>query len=649
MRLKGGGSLLVLHSAASGAKEVELVASLSAVLPDWNGRDRVSPLFEIDTIQSKSPFQFKPGVAFLFFMGPVNPARAESCLRSLKGKNDRAWLSFGLFNLVVYTTSRVGYRSLLGWAEQQGVRWEKWDLHGPKVTADSHSPVTSAKPSGLLESLSRLRFHAPLPELRDAGEEYCALLAAAGCRSSEVDSQITTELEQANSIITESALNHFSSGKNGRDLPAIALLVDANAALSRFTSQMFSGMPPIQETECHFWTHSLLGTGVANLAVLKVRRFITLTLGEARIPDQISALEDVTDEALIKEVLEDGHLWNGPLLQRLPEITGRKPLLRELPPLAPLITYLSGRDGYHTTQTSLSAPLNILTSCSSLRWSLLTITHEMSHRVIDEVLSYILPDPGEPTELSKATDLLNEGRKPPNVLAALQFKILHSMATLNAAAPLIALPDVASEQDLIALMGTRREEVEEIMVHVFDFLYFYGADPEVYVPAIWRSWDAIPSLHRRLPGYVLRTLCAVYGKFWLSSTSAQDALAAVRAGMEEVAKTDRTNVYIHDAVNFLNKESEALRKQLLLRRTLVGIVRTFLQSPAIVQSVRGQSTKADRSRANYFDATPIENPLRFIESNTSAQSNATKSLWMLARLAFDTSDPDPLRVKDIHQ
>ena len=464
-----------------------------------------------------------------------------------------------------------------------------------------------------------------------------------------MDLSITKELEQANSIITQSALNHASESSNGRDLPAIALLVDVNAALSRFTSQMFSGIPPIKETECHFWTHSLLGTGLANLALLKVRRFVTLTLGEARIPDQVKLLEEINDEGLVKEVLHDGALWNGPWLQRLPEISGRKPLLTALDPLAPLITYLSGRDGYHTTQTSLSAPLNILTSCSSLRWSLLTITHEMSHRVIDEALSYILPDHRDPLELAEATALINETHPPRNLLAALQFKVLHSMAELNAVTPLIDVPDVVSEKHIVDLIGTRREEVEEIMVHVFDFTYFYGADPEVYVPAIWRSWDAIPSLHRRLPAYVLRTLCAVYSKFWSSSNPTHAALAAVRAGMDKVAKTDRTNAYIQDALDYLNGETESLQKLLQRRRTLIGIVRSFFQSPVIVQSVRGQSTKAGSSRPYVFDGTPIENPLRFIESNTSAQSNTLRSLWMLARLAFDGSDPDPLRIKDIHQ
>jgi hypothetical protein len=304
-------ALLVLRSAASEVKRVEIVPSLSEALLGWNGRDRVSPILEIETPRSATAFQFKPGAASLFFMGPANPALADGCMPRLTGKSDRAWLTFGLFNLVFYTGSRAVERYLVAWARRHRVRWEQWELRGTELKRDTHSESTNGRPDDLLRSLNDFRFRAPLPELRDAGEEYCALLAAAACRSYDVDPLITQELEQTNAIITKSALKHASE-TNRRGLPAIALLVDANAALSRFTSQMFSGIPRICETECHFWTHSLLGTGVAHLALLKIRRFITLTLGEARIPDQIKLLEGIADEGLIKDVLEDGLSWSGP-------------------------------------------------------------------------------------------------------------------------------------------------------------------------------------------------------------------------------------------------------------------------------------------------------------------------------------------------
>jgi hypothetical protein len=642
--------LLVLR-ATSRSKNVEIAPLLGDLLRQWNGRDRLSPLFEIYVKKARGAFKFERGAAFLLFVGPVNPAQADSLLPILRKKSDRAWLTFGLFNLVIYTTSRKESGELVAWTKRHPVplRFELWNLDQSRIKGVRSSPTSDKRPDSLLRSLSELPAKVTLPELRDATNEYCALLAGAACRSMQTHPQIKDELELANSILTKAAFDDIPRSRTGDSLASIALLVDSNAALSRFSSQMFSGVPPIFESECHFWTHSLLGTGVANLALVRIRRFITQSLGEARIPDQVDLLRNVTRPELMEQVLNDGAIWDGPWLHRLPDVIGRNPLLAHIEPLAPLITYLSGRDGFHTTQMSLSAPLNILTSSSSLRWSLLTITHEMSHRVIDEVLSYILPKPSDKDELSRAVAILNEKQKPQNLLECLQFRILYGIAALNAAAPQIAPEETVTERHLVDLMGVRREEIEEIMVHVFDFIYFYGADPKRYVPAIWRSWDAIPSLHRRLPAYLLRTLCAVLAKTWASPTAAQEAADAVASGLEDILRTDKNTAFIQDAMDYLKRERKNLLGSLRRRRILVGVVRTFLQSPEIVQEVRGQSVKVDKQEELTFDATPIENPLRFIEAHTSSQASVEKSFWLLSRLAFDTANAEPLRLKGIHR
>jgi hypothetical protein len=602
-------------------------------------------VFEVANRSGKTGPRISSKRGYFLFLGPVNPTTLDECLSALSGRFSRAWLAFGLYNAVIYSVSADEAGKIAAWAARSGIRCERWSLNRNLIRSTKPCHGHNARPQALLDCLANFGFSSPV-ELRDAAEEYCALLATAGCRSAEVASDLCAELEQANKIILQSAKRLATEKGDGRGLAAIALLVDANAALSRYTSQMYSGTSPIFETECHFWTHSLLGTGVANLALLRIRRFVTSTLGEARIPEQLSLMREVIDPDIIRNVLEDGPIWNGPWLHKLPDILNRKPLLPTIAPLAPLITYLSGRDGYHTTQSSLSAPLNVLSSCSSLRWSLLTITHEMSHRVIDGALGYILPNPLSQEELSTAAALLNNA-PPRNLLECLEFKILNTMAELNAVLRLVEVSDTVTERNIVDLTGTRREEIEELMVHVFDFIYFYGSDPALYVPAIWRSWDAIPSLHRRLPNYVLRTLCAVLSKFWNSNRPTQNTVAAVMAGMEQVARRDKDNAYIRHSLEYLKDEKEALQKQLWSMRSLVGIVRTFFQSPAVLQKVRGQSAKADAFRGFLFDGSRIENPLRFLEDHTSTKTSDLKSFWMLTRLAFDTVDPGPFRVGDV--
>lgn len=656
MQITGKEYLLVLRTNSRG-KTVQIASELSELLSQWNGRDRVSPLFEIFLKKAKGEFKFQSGPAFLFFIGPITPAQADSLLPSLGNTHDRAWLTFGLFNLVVYTSSQKQATDIAAWVKKRPfpVRVEKWHVDGTKVKPAKPPRVSIQRPESLLNSLTELPSKATFPELRDATSEYCTLLSGAACRCIETHPGIKDELELTNSILSKAAFEDVPKSRTSDALASIAVLVDANAALSRFSSQMFSGIPPIFESECHYWTHSLLGTGVANLALVNIRRFISQTLGEARIPDQVDLFRNVSNPVLIDEVLSDGPLWHGPWLQKLQATLGREPLLTEIQPLAPLITYLSGRDGFHTTQMTLSAPLNILTSCSSFRWSLLTITHEMSHRVIDEVLGYILPKPSDPAELRRAVAILNENEeeKPRNLLECLQFKILWAIASLNAAGPKIKSQDKVTEKHLIYLMGALREEIEEIMVHVFDFIYFYGSNSRRYVAAIWRSWDAIPSLHRRLPAYILRTLCAVLAETWDSDREANNAVERVAAGLAEVVKNDNNTAFIEDAIEYLKRDRDNLLVELRRRRTLVGIVRTFLQSPQLVQEVYGQSEKSlpalDDHAPLSFDGTKIENPLRFIEAYTSGPASTLKSFWLLSRLAFDTTQGQPLRIKGLHR
>jgi hypothetical protein len=218
----------------------------------------------------------------------------------------------------------------------------------------------------------------------------------------------TDDLLVANKIL----LSRIEATNVRSPADTIAMLVDANAGLSRFASQAFSGASPISETECHFWTHSLLGTGTANIALANARRFLTRTLGRARIPERVAAYREIQRDIpkLIRLPYND-KAWTENWIDKVALASSQAPLF-------PQITYFSGRDGFKTTETTLSAPLSAITSCSSSRWSLLTITHEASHTIISGVLSVILPSFKNATELQTATEIVN-GAAPANLLEEL--------------------------------------------------------------------------------------------------------------------------------------------------------------------------------------------------------------------------------------
>jgi len=286
----------------------------------------------------------------------------------------------------------------------------------------------------------------------------------------------------------------------------LGILTTVNAGLARFTSQSFSGVSPIMETECHFWTHSLLGTGVANLALHRLRLFVQETLGAERIPQRLEKLASETKHVPdLSRLLASDEFWYRDHL-------GETSLTLEdvAEPLFPLITYFSGRDGFKSTLNTLSAPLIVISSCNSLRWTLMTLTHEISHSIIRGVLGIIYPDARQPEDIETALALLERRGEYSSLLDSLQSAVLRSV---------IAMQQKEEERggkrtitfdkhNLPILLDRWYHEVEEILTHVFDLLYFYGRNIERYIAGIWMSWSVIPSIGNRVPEYVLRTLCA---------------------------------------------------------------------------------------------------------------------------------------------
>ena len=163
---------------------------------------------------------------------------------------------------------------------------------------------------------------------------------------------------------------------------------------------MFAGTSPIINRECHFWSHSFLGIGVANLALINIRLFIEKTLGAARIPERFQLM--CADPKNIIDLTSTTPLHK--------DFLGEVKLQDDAAePIYPLITYFSARDGWRGTATTISAPLAAVSSCNSVRWSLITLTHEFSHIIIGAILSDLYPDYRDDESVQSFRDLWDKG------------------------------------------------------------------------------------------------------------------------------------------------------------------------------------------------------------------------------------------------
>ena len=82
--------------------------------------------------------------------------------------------------------------------------------------------------------MASLKPSATIPEFQNAVDEYIALMASALTRSQKVFPSFTYDLESASAIVI-SRIQKTTDANAGNTL---AMLVDVNAALSRFSSRL---------------------------------------------------------------------------------------------------------------------------------------------------------------------------------------------------------------------------------------------------------------------------------------------------------------------------------------------------------------------------------------------------------------------------
>lgn len=635
MKLTDREVFLLLHREPTGdGFAVRIVGSREAALKEWTPSTRMSSLFCVEWSRISSPpgYQFR-GQHRILFLGPVHPEPALAHC----GEGTHAWLSLGLFNLIIVFPHSTDHRSLLAWAKNEHIPYELWMLT-QGIVQKRVSSLPPKQSTGWRDHIAKVASATYPIELREAIHEYCPLMASALSRSVTLPDHISRELVVMSDQFSRMLDQFTKPGSLELHYQALDQMLTINAGLSRLASQTFAGTAPIVERECHFWSQSFLGIGIATIGLWNLRRFVDRTLGAARIPERFAALKNRT--------------------KGIPDLTQTPPPDEDflasvqdsdvgLEPLLPLLPYFSARDGYRSTATTVSAPLAAVCSCNSPRWSLTTLTHEFSHVVVRAVLSDLYPDLNDSTELDNLRGLYDSNRSGPTLFEEIRRILLFSILKMDEAVsgrPVDLSQDSGNER-LRRCFERWRHEVDETMVHVFDMLYFYGQDVDRYVLGIWASWGTIPNVSTRVRDYVVRTISAVLAKHLRRGSAGEDtAKEQVRDALEQLDSRGLGGRYVREAIDYIDRRwKDEIRLRVKARRQLVKIVHGFLFSNAVATSIRSEpeisggatETEGYALHRGDLELRKIRNPLRFVEVYTqSAQPSASFSLWMFYILAF---------------
>ena len=644
MLLESRANFLVLHDDCdTQRRRVVLADTLEHAVANWTSNSRLSPIWPIKGYDTRR--ESFAGRQQLLFLGPVQPARLDEEIKGLAdAKQFGLWLTAGCFNIAIrLDKSREGAalgRRVVAWAKTHAIAHEVWTLTDGAITKSQHHVLRGGNPQPAIDRLAASIAKNDAPALRSTFQENLIVTATSLARAAAVYPPIFTNLE----AIAEAACGTVQSYEKG-ELSLLEMqsrLLSMNAALSRFSSQAFSGTPPIEGTECHFWIHSLLGTGSANIALANLVASIQKVLGEARLPERLIALENKTASVPNKEALvSDAALLNFDIMRE----TQSDSITTES--IIPLVTYFSGRDGFSSQLQTLSAPLTTLAECNSLRSNLLTVTHEISHIFVQSALAVLSPSLGEQREMDHARKIAQPQFSAANQLDAARQLVVEAVITMETVVR--ELPDDKVGAELPRLFEQWRHEVQEILVHTFDFLYFHQGDPEYYVTSIWHSWCSIPGIGDRVPEYLMRTMCAVSAT--LLTTSTKVLFEAVVESTKSLLSTilpriEHANNYVEQALALMESYkpgsdlAQSVERAFFARLYLVRLVRIFLYSERLAAQlfadphIRPSSADPDKKRLQY-NTSPLGNALTFLKGQLKDNPTDAESIWVLHCLAFD--------------
>lgn len=633
-------AFLVVHRDNAGwPRRVSVVPTQDKALRNWTRFSRISPIFHVSQRGLKSPDTYAfPGKKYLLFLGPVHPER----LSESGATQQAAWLSLGLYNVVCVPATRKDLTKSLTYVSSQKIPFEMWDLRDGVIQDVQHWEPKNNLPSSC-NDIACFSSIEVVAELREAVQEYCPLIATSIARSSVYDETFSDELAMVHALVSDIFEKLKSNNTPEARYVSLGQVLTTTSGLSRFASETFGGTSPIQENECQFWSHSLLGIGIGTFALHNVRRFLDKTLGAARLPERFAALkrltkdvpdlchQDPSDKDYLSEVaLDDANAQ----------------------PLIPLLVYFSARDGYRSTETTVSAPLATVNSCNSLRWSLLTLTHELSHVIIRAVQFDLYPDLTDDDMVKECLELLRNKGPADSLFSEIRKQLLLSVVKIDeSASGGDAQIESLDANGMRKLLGHWRQEIDEIMVHTFDFLYFYGKDFRRYIAGIWASWGTIPNISSRVEEYVIRSICAVLATHLRRGQNAEDiAKEQVLNSLQSIQAGPCGGRYVDEAINCINDNwTSHIRLKVRARRQLVKIVNSFLFSEKIATAVRGEPEisggASEREgytlRRRHVELRSIRNPLRFLEIYTEAVvPNPVDSVWMLYVLAFCINKDD---------
>ncbi len=453
-------------------------------------------------------------------------------------------------------------------------------------------------------------------------------------------------------------------------------LISLNSTLVYVISQAYHGQMPILNGDaCLIRHHSLLGIGNAHKAICKLIKFIEE--GFEKYPTLLAASKLYSKPSEFS-LSENGNINSIHPIPHIDSLFNAGHKLEEA--TIPKMSYFSSRYGFSEGPGIMTVAAQSLSGADTVRWSLLTVTHEMMHAHFDVIISELLSD-----EEASPLERFLHSAEPMAVTSDQLSKLTFGTAKEAFRAQLIFLASklqaarnerfeiethwqpgkefqyrsttAASKSEFLADFVENRKIFEECAVHALDLFYFYQGNTSRYIRALWLSWATVPGVVENLEFYILRSLvCVGYSQPGdILPNRFNAAVTILSQQLESIRDKDgrSASLIIERALQFVNDErNQDLLKLLFLPLTqIVEVFKQFCFSENLrvyfetgdMKVTSGEAEVIYSLETEELSGELVQNPVAFLsdrirrcesgEDLSDFPSEFRRSAWVLLMLS----------------
>ncbi|MGR9276248.1 hypothetical protein ACU8KI_16735 [Rhizobium leguminosarum] len=667
MKLNSQHFLVLDFDIQADVHRVKLVPDLDHSFENWGPNVRISPVWSLGRVRDKVSLILSDDDIGMAFLAGANPGSLQKQFGDDLFDTDvfsRLWFSLGTFNVVVVLRAQDGASRLVEYCRDKNIAMELWTFtaggydptDGSAAVQEMHyypAPSPAEQPERV-EEITRqiLQEHNRTEEhFRSLFIELASLLSIAIKRSEYQQDGLTKDFAEIGKqsyrfVIDPPALRKNSKASEAQKSRVLSGIHNINAGLSRLTSQALSGATPISKTECHFWPHSLLGIGTANRALRNVVAYISDIISTYGFTDRLN------------HYFDESYSWQKPIMQLgFEQLMSAFPLDKVKVPEAGKtvgivpITYFSGRDGFKNSIFTTSAPLMSIQAGNAYQYSLVTITHEVSHRIVSAAIALMLQRFGEskPTVWNVATEISNTRKKIFRIFYDLF--VIYSLTVFETINGKVHEDTTKDPLFLEMLLTDLSEDFEEHLVHIFDYWYFFRREDVPYVTTIWSSWAVLPNISLRLEDYVVRTFVALSANY-IGPEGWRTKVRDVMVGIFKELEAKKSLHLAAEVVAMLSGERLAqIEKKVNSRLFVIKAFHLLFSSEELSGLLATELLRSEGSSRSRAVLTPTQgytlkdktitltrfgNAIKFLaQYSANDRADPTSSAWLLYMLAFN--------------